>query len=64
MVLVYGLLVDAIGPDASAYTKHKNWKPELAVALNCSVLPLVKVVLAPGVMAVPFAVTDVPPNVV
>jgi hypothetical protein len=64
MVLVYGLLVDAVGPDASAYTKHRNWKPDEAVAWNFSVLPLVKVLLAPDVMAVPFAVTDCVPNVV
>lgn len=64
MVLVYGLSVDAAGPDASAYMKHRNWKPDEAVAWNFSVLPLVKVLLAPNVMAVPFAVIDCVPNVV
>ncbi len=63
-VLVYGLSVDAIGPVAAAYTKHTNWKPDEAVAWNFSVSPLVKVVVVPEVMAVPFAVTDFVPNVV
>jgi hypothetical protein len=34
MVCVNGLSVEVIEPDASAYTKHKNWKPDEAVALN------------------------------
>jgi len=62
-VLVYGLSVDVTEPVESAYTKHKNWKPEKGVTLNISVFPLVKVVLAPCDIVVPFAVTDCAPSV-
>jgi len=62
-VFVYGLSVEVTEPEESAYTKHKNLKPEKGVTLNVSVFPLVKVLLAPCVIAVPFAVTDCAPTV-
>jgi hypothetical protein len=68
MTLENVALVDPTGPLLSAYTQHKNLKPEAAVAVNEYVSPLIRLLpVDPAVIAVPFALTapdDAPPNVV
>ena len=65
ITLVNVALVDPVGPVASAYAQPINCQPEEAVAVNVYVSPVIRALpAAPAVNAVPFAETELKPNVV